>query len=466
MSHPWQVPANITADIFRTYDIRGIVDQALTEDSVYAIGLAFGSEAQSLDQPRVAVGRDGRLSSPKLSQALMQGLVDSGCDVIDIGAVSSPVLYFATHILGTTRSGIMVTGSHNPANYNGLKMVLAGQTLADIQIQNLRERIERADFNKGQGQITRQTIIPTYIKRIVEDVRLHKPLKIVIDCGNGIAGAIAPELFRKLGCDVIELFCEVDGRFPNHHPDPTVEENLLALKQKVLATQADIGLAFDGDADRVGVITDKGEIIWPDRQMIVFARDVLSRNKGATIVFDVKCSKHLAESITAAGGQALMYKTGHSLLKRKMQEVNAPLAGEMSGHIFFKERWYGFDDGLYSAARLLEIVSQDTSSVSELFATIPDSVNTPELKMAIDEDQKRAFMQRLIADGDFQTTQLNTIDGLRVEYDDGWGLIRPSNTTPCLVLRFEADNAQALVRIQKVFKREIARVDHTCTVPF
>ncbi|NKB47235.1 MAG: phosphomannomutase/phosphoglucomutase [Legionellales bacterium] len=461
----WQVPTQIATEIFRAYDIRGIVDQALTEDSVYAVGLAFGSQAQTVGQSHVAVGRDGRLSSPRLSQALIQGLLDSGCNVVDIGCVPSPILYFATNTLAT-QSGIMVTGSHNPADYNGLKMVLAGQTLAEIQIQQLRQRIEQLEFTQGNGSVIECDVTSDYLDCIVKDVQLAKPLKIVIDCGNGIAGAMTPALFRRLGCDVIELFCEVDGRFPNHHPDPTIAENLQALQQKVLETNADIGLAFDGDADRLGVITDQAEIIWPDRQMIVFAEDVLSRNPGQTIVFDVKCTQHLAQRITAAGGKPLMYKTGHSLLKRKMQEVQAPLAGEMSGHIFFKERWYGFDDGLYSAARLLEIVSQHPGRVSDLFATIPDSVNTPELKIPIAEAQKQTFMRQLIEQGDFQAEQLNTIDGLRVEYANGWGLIRPSNTTPCLVLRFEADSQAALQQIQAIFKREIGRCDGELAIGF
>ena len=461
----YTLPTTIPADIFRAYDIRGVVADRLTPDVVYAIGLAIGAEAQKRGQKNLVVARDGRLSGPLLFAALTQGLIESGCHLIDIGIVPTPVLYFATHFL-KTQSGIMLTGSHNPSNYNGIKIVLGGGTLAEQDIQNLYHRIMNRDFTYGEGSLRSQNIIEDYLARIVSDVKLTRKLKIVIDAGNGVTGEVAPMLFRRLGCEVIELFCKIDGNFPNHHPDPSVIENLQDIRQAVLAHHADIGLAFDGDGDRLGVVTNAAEVIWPDRQMMLFAQDVLSRQPGSEILFDVKCSRHLPQVISQAGGQPLMWKTGHSLLKAKMHELGAPLAGEMSGHIFFKERWYGFDDGLYAGARLLEILSHNTLSASEIFKGLPDSVNTPELKILIPEEEKLQFMQELIKAAKFADAQINVIDGLRVDFADGWGLVRVSNTTPCLTLRFEAENEAALERIQKQFRSQILTVDNKLELPF
>lgn len=461
----YSIPTHIPTTIFRAYDIRGIVEEHLSPDMLYALGLSIGSEAQKRGQQQLVMGRDGRLSSPSFAAALKAGLLDSGCDLIDIGLVPTPLLYFGTHFLGT-QSGVMLTGSHNPANYNGIKIVLQNKSLVESDIQSLYQRIISQAFTSGKGQYTERNIIQDYIQRITQDVHIKRPMKIVIDAGNGAAGEIAPVLFRALGCEVIELYCEIDGRFPHHHPDPTVEENLVDLKKAVQAHQADIGLAFDGDGDRLGIITDKLELIWPDRQMMLFAQDILSRQPGAEILFDVKCSRHLSLVIEKAGGRPLMWKTGHSLLKGKMQEQNAPLAGEMSGHIFFKERWYGFDDGLYAGARLLEILSQTSKSVSEVFKSLPDSVNTPEIKIFLSDDQKPIFMQKFMSLSHFPSATINHIDGMRVDFSDGWGLVRASNTTPCLTLRFEADNSEALARIQTIFRDNLLKVDETLTVPF
>jgi phosphomannomutase/phosphoglucomutase len=455
----------ISPSIFRAYDIRGVVQETLTPDAVYAIGQAIGSEALARGQQQVVIARDGRLSGSKLSAALRDGLLASGRDVIDIGAVPTPVLYFAAHTLGT-HSGVMLTGSHNPPEYNGLKIVLNGETLAEEAIQSLYQRIVDNDFTQGQGHYETRDIVPDYISRITSDLRLARSLKIVIDSGNGIAGAVAPKLFRALGCEVVELFCEVDGRFPNHHPDPGQPENLQDLTHSVLAHQADIGLAFDGDGDRLGVVTDNGEIIWPDRQMMLYAEDVLKRNPAATILYDVKCTRHLASVIDTLGGKPLMWKTGHSLIKAKMRETGALLAGEMSGHIFFKERWFGFDDGLYTAVRLLEILAADKRSASEIFKTLPNSVNTPELKLPMDDARKSDFMTELQQQAQFPQAVLNTIDGLRVDFSDGWGLIRQSNTTPCLVLRFEADTTEGLQRIQALFRTQLLALDAQLALPF
>ncbi len=467
------IPADIPQRIFRAYDIRGIVDETLTHNIVYAIGLAIGSEAQAQGEKQIIVARDGRLSGPALQAALSRGLQDSGCDVIDIGAVPTPVMYFATFTL-QARSGVVITGSHNPPNYNGLKIVIAGKTLAEDKIQNLYRRIVEKDLEKGVGGYSKVAVIDAYIKRVCSDIQLQKNLKVVMDCGNGIAGSTAPALLKALlapaNGELIELYCDVDGTFPNHHPDPSVPDNLRDVIAAVAEHKADIGLAFDGDGDRLGVVTSAGEIIWPDRQLMLFAKDVLARNTGATILYDVKCSKHLASVIQENGGQPLMWKTGHSLVKAKLAESGALLGGEMSGHIFFKERWYGFDDGIYTAARLLEILATDATqnkrSSSELFATIPDSVNTPELKVNIPEEEKFGYMQRLIAQAKFSNADMITIDGIRVEFADGWGLVRLSNTTPCLVLRFEADDQTALKRIMKLFRTQMLAVDSSLELPF
>ena len=455
----------ISPTIFRAYDIRGEVDSTLTAEHVYQIGLAIGTAARALGENKIIMARDGRLSGPELSLALGQGLLSSGCDVIDIGEVPTPVLYFATHVLNT-HSGVMLTGSHNPANYNGLKIVLAGQTLSGEAIQELYQRIVNEDFSKGNGKPDFQEVTSAYMAKICEDIQLQKTLKIVVDCGNGIAGKVAPLLLRELGCEVLELFCDVDGSFPNHHPDPGQPENLQDLIHAVALHKADLGIAFDGDGDRLGVVTNRGEIILPDRLMMLFAMDVLNRHPGAPIIFDVKCTRHLANVISAHGGKPLMWKTGHSLIKTKMREVNSPLAGEMSGHIFFKDRWFGFDDGLYAAARLLEIVSRQAETVSEIFMKFPDSMNTPELKLPIADEEKFSFMQRFAAQAQFTDAQMTTLDGVRADFSDSFGLMRPSNTTPYLILRFEADDLQGLHRIQQLFRQQLLQLDPALNLPF
>ena len=433
--------------IFKAYDIRGIVPSTINEEVAHALGKAFGSAAIQKGEATVAVGRDGRLSGPHISTALISGLVSSGVHVIDVGAVTTPMLYFAACTLAT--SGIQVTGSHNPKDYNGFKMVLAGRAIYGDDIQDLK-RVMQAEgtVTATPGQVARVDVSGAYQARIVEGIKLARPMKIVIDSGNGIAGASAPAIFRALGCEVIELFSEVDGNFPNHHPDPSKPENLRDLINALKTSGAELGLAFDGDGDRLGIVTRDGQNIYPDRQMMLFARDVLSRVPGGTIVYDVKCSQRLAPEITAAGGVPLMYKTGHSLIKAKMKEINSPLGGEMSGHIFFKERWYGFDDGTYAGARLLEIVSR-SADASAVLNALPTSFSTPELNVACREGEPHTVVAALVKAVDFPPpAQVNTIDGVRVDWPDGFGLIRASNTTPVLVLRFEGHTEAALKRIE------------------
>jgi phosphomannomutase/phosphoglucomutase len=456
---------SIDPSIFRAYDIRGLVTGTLTPDVVYEIGRAIGSEAYERGQQTVVVARDGRLSGPELTEALIRGLVATGRDVKDIGQVPTPVLYFAAQYLDTL-SGVMVTGSHNPPDYNGLKIVLAGETLANRAISDLRRRIQDGDLLSGEGSVERVDVLPDYIERIRADVILPRPLKVVVDCGNGVAGVVAPQLLQALGCEVVELYCEVDGHFPHHHPDPSKVENLAALIQAVGEQGADIGLAFDGDGDRLGVVASGGEIIWPDRLMMLYSMDILNRNPGGLIIYDVKCSRNLAKIIRDFGGDPLMAQTGHSLIKAKMRETGALLAGEMSGHIFFQERWYGFDDALYAAARLLEILANDHRSSSNVFAMLPDSVNTPELNVPMQEGEPHPFMDRLLASAHFENAHVHTIDGMRVEFADGWGLVRASNTTPVLVLRFEADDEAALQRIQEEFRRVMLQVEPGLALPF
>ena len=443
----------LSASIFKAYDIRGVVPSTLNEEVALALGRAFGSHALAQGQTTVAVGRDGRLSGPALSQALMQGLMDVGIAVIDVDAVTTPMLYFAASTL--CQSGIQVTGSHNPKDYNGFKMVLGGRAIYGDEIQGLREIMQAERWTLQAGGSLRQVdVTADYIQRIVGDVRLSRPMKIVVDSGNGIAGATAPGIFRALGCEVIELFSEVDGTFPNHHPDPSKPENLQDLIQALNTTGAVLGLAFDGDGDRLGIVTQDGETIYPDRQMILFAQDVLSRVPGGAIVFDVKCSQRLAPTIRAAGGKAVMFKTGHSLIKAKMKEVNSPLGGEMSGHIFFKERWYGFDDGTYAGCRLLEIVSRSPNANAVLKA-LPTSYSTPELNVTCAEGEPHrlsAQLQDIVTKEPLPSAahapQACVIDGLRIDWNDGFGLIRASNTTPVLVLRFEGQTQDALHRIE------------------
>jgi len=449
----------IAASIFKAYDIRGIVPSTLNEDVARSVGRAFGQAALAEGERVVAVGRDGRLSGPALSQALMAGLVEAGVDVLDVGMCTTPMLYFAASTLCT--SGIMVTGSHNPKDYNGFKMVLAGRAIYGPEIQALRQSIEAEGWSlPGGGQVRQADVLDAYTARIVGDVRLSRPIKVVVDCGNGVAGATAPGIFRALGCEVLELFSEVDGTFPNHHPDPSKPENLRDVVRALQETDAELGLAFDGDGDRLGIVTKDGQTIYPDRQMMLFAQDVLSRVPGATILFDVKCTQRLAPAIRAAGGVPEMYKTGHSLVKARMKEVDSPLGGEMSGHIFFKERWFGFDDGTYAGCRLLEILSREADPSAVLNA-LPTSFSTPELNVACAEGEPHALTAELQALAPTVLTapaQISTIDGLRVDWPDGFGLIRASNTTPVLVLRFEGQTEAALQRIEAQMLALLERV--------
>lgn len=455
----------LAGEIFKAYDIRGIVDKTLTVEAVQLIGQVLGSLALEKGQSSIIIGRDGRLSGPKLSSALADGILLSGCNVIDIGEVPTGLVYYATFKLDS-QSGVALTGSHNPPDYNGLKMVIAGETLSGDQIQNIRTRIENKDFKSGQGTIHSQDIVPTYLDEVSGQIHLDRPLKIVIDCGNGIAGNTAPELFRRLGCDVTELFCDVDGNFPNHHPDPSQPKNLVDLIAKVKEINADLGLGFDGDGDRVGTIAPNGDVIWPDRQLILFARDIISRNPKATIIFDVKCSQLLPEEIDKVGGEPLMWRTGHSLIKKKMKQTGALLGGEMSGHIFFKERWYGFDDGLYVGARLCELLSQQ-SDIQQTFDSLPNSINTPEIQIQKEkEGEQHALIEKLVEAAEFPHASVSNIDGLRVDYSDGFGLARASNTTPTVVIRFEGKNEMAIQRIQSEFRTLFNQVDNSLELPF
>ena len=444
----------VNPSIFKAYDIRGVVPSTLTEEVAYHLGHAFGTHAASHGETVVAVGRDGRLSGAALSQALIRGLMDVGMQVIDIGAVTTPMLYFAASTL--CASGIQVTGSHNPKDYNGFKMVLGGRAIYGDEIQTLRTIMQNKTWVlKSGGSVKQVDVTADYQARIVSDIRLQRPMKIVVDCGNGIAGATAPSIFRAIGCEVIELFSEVDGNFPNHHPDPSKLDNLKDLLHALKYSDAEIGLAFDGDGDRLGIVTKDGNIIFPDRQMALFAQDVLSRVPGGTIVFDVKCSQRLGPAIKEAGGEPLMFKTGHSLIKAKMKEINSPLGGEMSGHVFFKERWFGFDDGTYAGCRLLEIVSK-SGDASVVLNALPTSFSTPELNVACSEGEPHrvsAALLELVATGNLPSPAFSpevcAIDGLRIDWIDGFGLIRASNTTPVLVLRFEGHTPEALSRIEK-----------------
>jgi len=457
--------AQVPASIFRAYDIRGVVGRTLTPAVAHEIGRAIGSEAFERGQQEVIVARDGRLSGPQMLEALVAGLRSSGRDVIDVGRVPTPVLYFATHHLGAT-SGVMITGSHNPPDYNGFKVVLAGEALSDQALQGLYQRIKSDDLLAGDGGLRSENVVSDYVDRIASDIRLGQPLKVVIDCGNGVAGEIAPELYRAIGCEVTELYCDIDGRFPNHHPDPSQVENLRDLIEAVRREGADIGLAFDGDGDRIGTVDSAGNVIWPDRLMMLFARDLLSRHRDAEILYDVKCTRNLAEVIRESGGRPTMWKTGHSLIKAKMRESGALLAGEMSGHFFFSERWFGFDDGLYAGARLLEILSNLEMATAEVFAGLPDSVCTPELKIAVPDGAQHALIDLLVTQAQFPDAEVITIDGLRAEFKEGWGLVRASNTTPNLVLRFEADDDNALRAIQERFRKLLKAVEPNLELPF
>lgn len=461
--------------IFKAYDIRGVVDRNLTPEAVRAIGAALGTEARERGVREIAVGRDGRLSGPMLEEALIAGIRSAGVGAVDIGLAATPMLYFATYHL-STGSGVAITGSHNPPEYNGLKIVLAGEAMYGEGLQQLYRRIVdgRLHVADTPGTLRSVDVRQAYIDRIVGDVRLARPMRVVIDCGNGVAGATAPQLYRSLGCELTELFCEVDGRFPNHHPDPAHPENLRDLIAAVQRTGAELGIAFDGDGDRLGVVTRSGAIIWPDRQLMLFARDVLARQPGAEVVFDVKCTRLLAPWIREHGGRPTMWRTGHSLIKARLRESGAALAGEMSGHTFFNDRWYGFDDGMYAGARLLEILSREADP-SAVLEALPDAVSTPELQLRTAEGESFAVVAALQAAAQDPArsqevfpgaTGFITIDGLRVEYADGFGLARPSNTTPVVVLRFEAEESAALARIQGDFRHALLVVKPDAVLPF
>ena len=453
-------PSTLDSGIFRAYDIRGIATQNLTEEVAYWIGRSFATAALAEGQNTAVVGRDGRLSSTGLENALSRGLCEGGMDVISVGLVPTPLLYFATHEL-QTGTGIMITGSHNPPEYNGLKMMIGGVTLAEERIQTLLHNLQHNTLSEGNGQISTADIVPAFRDKMLPVCELSRPLKVVVDCGNGVAGGIAPEIVEALGCNVTPLFCEVDGNFPNHHPDPAEPENLQDLIDMVKETGADIGLAFDGDGDRLGVVTPAGSIIWPDKLMMFFAEDICRRNPGETVIFDVKCSRYLPEIIREAGGVPLMWKTGHSHIKAKIKETNSPLAGEFSGHLCIVENWYGFDDAIFAAGRLLQLLSQTEASADECFAKYPVTVTTPEIKIQTTEEHKFAVMRALKETGDFGRGNLTDIDGIRVDFENGWGLIRPSNTSPVLSLRFEADTESALINIQTLFQTELQKVDRS-----
>jgi len=452
-------------EIFKAYDIRGIVGRTLTPAIVRTIGQALGSLARERSRDTIAVGRDGRLSGPELIAALSDGIRSAGVDVIDVGMVATPMTYFAAQHL-STGCCVMVTGSHNPPDYNGLKMVIDATTLSGDDIQRLRARIERDELASGNGTLRTEDISQAYLDRIVGDVKLARPMRIAIDCGNGVAGAFAPELYRRLGCNVVELFCDVDGNFPNHHPDPSQPKNLEDLRRRLAQGDCELGLAFDGDGDRLGVVTPAGNIIYADRQLMLFAADVLTRTPGATIIYDVKSTRNLKPWIVRHGGVPMLWKTGHSLIKARMKEVGAALAGEMSGHTFFGERWYGFDDGLYAGARLLEILSRHPDPAAVLDA-LPDALSTPELNIGCAEGEQHTLVAKLQSDAQFPgASDIIRIDGLRVEYPDGFGLARASNTTPVIVLRFEADNQAALTRIQHDFRRVLTAAKPGVELPF
>jgi phosphomannomutase / phosphoglucomutase len=457
--------SDISRTIFRAYDVRGVVGEQINEQVFYRIARALAVQLHARGRTGLCLARDGRLSSPALAKAFTQGMLDSGMDVFHLGEVPTPVMYYATKTSGID-SGVIITGSHNPTQYNGIKIVIAGRTLVDADITALYEQVMSEQVMDGVGQESPLAILDDYMARVTADMKVIRPLRVVVDCGNGVAGPLVPRALRQLGCTVLELYCDVDGAFPNHHPDPTVIENLEDLKAAVLLHQADVGLAFDGDADRLGVVTNTGDVIWPDRLMMLYAMHLLKVEPGATVVYDVKCSRHLEHVIKNSGGIARMCPTGHSIVKGVMKQTNAALAGEMSGHIFFNHRWYGFDDALYSACRLLEIMSASTDTLHELFASIPNSVNTPELKISMSDEKKFAFMARFGAEANFENAERIVIDGLRVEFLHGWGLIRASNTTPCLVARFEAESDLKLLEIQALFKKALHAIDDTLVIPF
>ena len=458
-------PVELLESIFRAYDIRGIVGETLDADVAHQVGQVVGSLTLEQDAGPVIVARDGRDSGLDLVEGMIEGISSTGCDVVDIGAVPTGVLYFAAYELGNG-TGVMVTGSHNPPDYNGFKMVIGGVTQAGEQITDMYKRIQSGNLRVGKGKVSQEDMLGKYRERISSDIQLQKPLKVVADCGNGIGGVVAADLLRDIGAEVIPLYDEVDGTFPNHHPDPSEPENLKDLTELVSLMEADLGVAFDGDADRLGVVTPSGEIIYSDRLMMLFVKDILGRVPGSTIIYDVKCTGRLHYVIEEAGGQAMMYKTGHSLIKNKMKEVDAPFAGEMSGHFFFKERWYGFDCGIYSAARLLEILAADERDAGEVLSSLPNSVSTPELKVQMEEGENHAFVAEMQEKARFADSRITTIDGVRADFADGWGLVRASNTTPILVMRFDAESEAALQRIKNVFKQQMLAVNDQLKLPF
>lgn len=456
---------SIARGIFRAYDIRGIVGQGLDARSVHLIGQAIGSEARERGERTLVTGADARLSSPELSQALQAGILASGCNVIDLGVVPTPLLYFATHTLAP-QSGVMLTGSHNPRDYNGIKIVLQQRPLADQQITRLHERIVEGELSTGNGTRTTHDIVPAYLARVTSDIRLTKRFRVALDCGNGVTGLIAPQLFAQLGCEVLPLYCEPDGNFPNHHPDPTRPANLRALQTLVYEKGADVGIAFDGDGDRLGLVTGDGNIIDADHMLLAFAMDILPDNPGARIVYDIKSSHHLARVVSALGGSGVLCKSGHSFVKHKLQETDALLGGEFSAHLFFKHRWYGFDDGMYAAARFLELMDKYEASAQDILERLPQSCSTPELFIPVAEQDKFALMERLVQELRFDSGNVNYLDGIRVDLAHGWGLVRASNTTPNLVLRFEADSAEDLAAIQAEFRKELSTRLPGLALPF
>lgn len=458
-------PVELVESIFRAYDIRGIVDETLDADIAYQVGQVVGTLTLEQDAEPVVVARDGRPSGVDLIEGLINGISSTGCDVVDIGAVPTGVLYFAAYDIGSA-TGVMVTGSHNPPDYNGIKMVIGGVTQSGDQITDIYNRIKNGNVRVGKGNVTQQDMLGRYREKISGDIQLQRPLKVIADCGNGIGGVCAADVLRDIGAEVITLFDEVDGSFPNHHPDPSDPKNLEDLIEAVRLMDADIGVAFDGDADRLGVVTSVGDIIYSDRLMMLFSKDVLSRVPGGTIIYDVKCTGHLHHAIEEAGGKAMMYKTGHSLIKNKMKEVDSPFAGEMSGHFFFKERWYGFDCGIYAACRLLEILAADERDPQEVLNSLPNSISTPELKLHMNEGENHAFVEKMQENARFADAKITTIDGVRADFVDGWGLVRASNTTPILVLRFEADTQEALQRIQDAFRQQMHAIKSDLAMPF
>ena len=455
----------IPSSIFRAYDIRGVVEEQLTFDSVELISKAIGSEALANGIESLLVGFDGRLSSPLLSKALIKGIRSTGCNVINLGLIPTPLLYFATHTTDCS-SGVMLTASHNPANYNGLKIVFKQTCMADNQIQLVRKRIENNELSIGFGDYREEDIVVAYLADVTARISLNRKLKLVIDCGNAVPATVAPDLFELLGCEVEPLFCEIDGNFPNRHPDPTIPENLRTLSAEVIKCEADLGIAFDGDGDRLGIVTDKGEFIDADKMLMLLVDDILPDYPGAPVIFDVKCSRTLAKRISAAGGEPIMHRSGHSFMKQKMQETNAPVGGEYAAHVFLKDRWFGFDDGVYTAARIVEILSKETNPASKVFENFIDTVSTPEIKIAVAEERKFDLVNRLLQLADFPEGKMITLDGLRVEFDEGWGLVRASNTSPALLLRFEASNKEHLQTIMSAFKSLIHQADSSIDLSF